>query len=120
MSEQYELDLDVQPSPTPARRRRRARPVSATTGEENVSKRRMRVNSRNRLMIARYYYWTEIRRRRYDDVMSILSEQEFFIEERTISNALLDLEDYLHELYEKKKDIRELKKEYPNWNWKEN
>lgn len=119
MSEQYELDLNVPPS-APVRRRRRARPISVTPGEENISKRKMRVNDRNKVMIARYYYWTEIRRRRFDDVMTILSEQEFFIEERTISNALLDLSDYLDELYEKKKDLWELKKEYPNWNWEVN
>lgn len=120
MSEQqYELNLNVQTS-APARRRRRTRPASAIPGEESISKRKMRVNDRNRVMIARYYYWTEIRRRRFDDVMSILSEQEFFIEERTISNAILDLSDYLDELYDKKKDLRELKKEYPNWNWEVN
>lgn len=52
--------------------------------------------------------------------MRILSE-EFHVEDRTISNALLDFGDYLDGLYKGKKDIRELKKEYPyrNWeNWK--
>ena len=36
-----------------------------------------RVHARNRALIARYYYWTEERRRRFDDVMRILSEDEF-------------------------------------------
>ena len=68
-------------------------------------------------MIARYYYWTEIRRVRFDDVMTILSEREFFVEERTITNALLDLSNYLDELYKKKVTGNLLKKEYPGWCW---
>lgn len=92
MQQQYELNLDVE------------------TKGEGIRHRR------NRELIARYYYWTEIRRRRFDDVMRILSE-EFHVEDRTISNALLDFGDYLDGLYKGKKDIRELKKEYPYRNW---
>ena len=88
--------------------------VDPATGQ---SSRRVRLSLRNRAMIARYYYWTEIRRRRFDDVMRILSDQEFFVEDRTISNTLLDLNDYLNELYKLKKEARELKKEFPSWNW---
>jgi len=52
--------------------------------------------------------------------MIILSEQEFFVEERTISNALLDWDEYLNNLYKKKCTVKDLKKEYPNWNWETN
>lgn len=115
MTEQYELDLEISTVAPVGRRRRIRRPV-----DSKQSNRRLRVNDRNRTMIARYYYWTEIRRRRFDDVMHILSKQEFFVEERTISNAILDLNEYLNELYRTKKDTKELRKEYPSWNWDSN
>lgn len=115
MPEQYELNLDVDTvTPNRIRRRRVKIAVDSTAGQ---SSRRARLSFRNRALIARYYYWTEIRRRRFDDVMRILSEQEFFVEDRTISNTLLDLNDYLNELYKQKKEARELKKEFPSWNW---
>ena len=115
MEGQYELPLDVAAKgPAEVRRRRIMRPLDASSG---LTSRRLRVNDRNRVLIARYYYWTEIRRRRFDDVMRILSTEEFFVEDRTISNALLDYGDYLDELYRTRKEPRELKKEYPSWCW---
>lgn len=114
MPEQYELNLNVT-TVIPERIRRRRAKMPANTND--LSSRRARLSFRNRAMIARYYYWTEIRRRRFDDVMRILSEQEFFVEDRTISNTLLDLNDYLNELYKVKKEARELKKEFPSWCW---
>lgn len=111
------IDLDVETKGEGIRHRRTRVSVQAAGGKTS---RQEHVYRRNRELIARYYYWTEIRRRRFDDVMRILSE-EFHVEDRTISNALLDFGDYLDGLYKGKKDIRELKKEYPyrNWeNWK--
>jgi hypothetical protein len=35
-------------------------------------------------LIRRYYFWSEIKRRRLDDVLEILSKKEFFISEQTI------------------------------------
>lgn len=115
MEGQYELKLDVVTTEGVGRRRRARRPPETS----QITSRRLRVNDRNRVLIARYYYWTEIRRRRFDDVMRILSSEEFFVEDRTISNAILDYGDYLDELYRVKKESRELKKEYPSWNWGE-
>lgn len=118
MPGQYELNLDVATvAPDQKRRRRVRKPVNAETDQTN---RRIRLSYRNRALIARYYYWTEIRRRRFDDVIRILSEQEFFVEDRTISNTLLDLDDYLNELYKNKKEARELKREFPSWCWDTN
>lgn len=107
---QQELPLIFETTSTA--RARRTAPV-----EGFLSSRRERINYRNRVLVARYYYWTEIKRRRFDDVMMILSEKEFFVEDRTISNALLVFDDYLSELYSKRPDSKELRKEYPNWNW---
>lgn len=111
--QQYELNLDVEIKGEILKRRRTRASVRTTTGKTS---RHEHVYRRNRELIARYYYWTEIRRRRFDDVMRILSE-EFHVEDRTISNALLDFGDYLDGLFKGKKDIRELKKEYPYRNW---
>lgn len=98
---------------------RRSR-IKKMPDKKDVSNRRIRVEKRNRLMIARFYYWTEIRRRRFDDVMKILSTQEFFVEDRTISNALLDFSGYLDELYKLKKVGHDLRMEYPGWDWSSN
>ncbi len=102
MQQQAELNQDIETT-----KHRRSR-VSAQA-IVNKTSRQKHVYRRNRELIARYYYWTEIRRRRFDDVMHILSD-EFHVEDRTISNALLDFSDYLEGLYKDKKDIRELKK----------
>ena len=114
MHRQLELDLDVEIRPTEVRQRRhRSRPASSEGARTSRGEHAYR---RNREMIARYYYWTEIRRRRFDDVMRILSD-EFHVEERTVSNALLDQGEYLDGLYRKKTEAKELKKEYPSRNW---
>jgi hypothetical protein len=85
--------------------------------ESKTLNRRARIDRRNRIMVARYYYWTEIRRRRFDDVMRILSDDEFFIEYQTISKALMEHSDYLEGLYHKKAGLRFFRSEYPSWKW---
>ena len=42
------------------------------------------ISLRDEKLIRRYYYWTEIERRRFDDTLTILSKQEFFISEARI------------------------------------
>lgn len=42
------------------------------------------ISLRDETLIRRYYYWTEIQRLRFDDVLKILSEKEFFISESRI------------------------------------
>lgn len=64
------------------RRRTRSLPRS---GDGNITSRADRIAKRNRLLTARYYYWTELERRRFDDVLKILADNEFFVEDRTIS-----------------------------------
>ena len=78
------------------------------------------VNKRNYLLIARYYYWTEIIRARFDDVLKILSKKEFFVTERTITNALNDYDEFMNELLDNKTTSLELKKMFPSWNWENN
>jgi hypothetical protein len=76
-----------------------------------------RLEKRNRIMTARYYYWTEIKRRRFDDVLRILSDNEFFVEERTISNTLVEQDDFYNELLRSKASTRKLKAMFPGFDW---
>ena len=71
---------------TVIRRRVRTQPK----GDKGIASRKDRLDKRNRTLVARYYYWTEIKRRRFDDVVKILSDYEFFVEDRTISNTIVD------------------------------
>ena len=46
------------------------------------------IELRNEALCRRYYYWTEERRLRFDDALTILSKQEFFISEERIMNII--------------------------------
>ena len=37
------------------------------------------IQKRDAKLLQRYYYWTEVKRLRFDDALKILSEEEFFI-----------------------------------------
>lgn len=50
------------------------------------------IDKRNRKVCARYYYWTEVQRMRFDDAIHQLSEEEFFLSEATILNILRKME----------------------------
>ena len=42
------------------------------------------ISSRDLKLFERYYYWTEVRRLRFDDTIKKLSEDEFFISESRV------------------------------------
>ncbi|KAA6313883.1 hypothetical protein EZS27_035417 [termite gut metagenome] len=42
------------------------------------------IKNRDERLCIRYYFWTEVRRLRFDDALKILSEQEFFLSEERI------------------------------------
>ncbi|MGN1210459.1 MAG: transposase [Candidatus Cryptobacteroides sp.] len=46
------------------------------------------IEARNRKIVQRYYYWTEVRRLRFDDAVKELSEHEFFLSEFMIWQIL--------------------------------
>lgn len=85
--------------------------------DASITSRRDRLEKRNRLLTARYYYWTEIKRRRFDDVLKILSDNEFFVEERTICNTLSDQDNFFNELLRSKASARKLKTMFPGFDW---
>lgn len=43
---------------------------------------------RDEKLIQRYYYWTEVRRLRFDDTLQVLSEREFFISKDRIMSII--------------------------------
>lgn len=53
---------------------------------------------RNRKIAERYFYWTEIKRRRFDDVLHILEWEEFFISQQTIRKVIREHSDYINTL----------------------
>ncbi len=42
------------------------------------------MEARDQRMFERYYYWTEVRRLRFDDAVRKLSEEEFFVSESRV------------------------------------
>lgn len=46
------------------------------------------VSARDRKLFERYYYWTEVRRLRFDDTIHRLSSEEFFISEGRIMQII--------------------------------
>ncbi len=60
---------------------------------------------RNKKLVERFYYLTEVKRRRIDDVLYILSVNEFFISEARILRLLSENNELLNELIEKKKKV---------------
>ena len=46
------------------------------------------IEARDQRMFERYYYWTEIRRLRFDDAIKKLSEEEFFVSEGRVMQVV--------------------------------
>lgn len=111
-----QLDLFDLPTPEPLRNRSRYR-TSAQECDSSITSRADHLNARNRVLTARYYYWTELQRRRFDDVLRILADREFFVEERTITNALLAQDEFLRELCAAKTTRKQLRKMFPGFDW---
>ncbi|MDR1518194.1 MAG: hypothetical protein LBS52_08935 [Dysgonamonadaceae bacterium] len=42
------------------------------------------IRKRDKKLCRRYYFWTEVKRLRFDDTLRLLSEEEFFISEERI------------------------------------
>ena len=95
----------------------RRRAFTLPNGDASIATPQDRLAKRNRTIVARYYYWTEIKRRRFDDVMKILSDYEFFVGDRTIQNALVDQDKLLHSLLEQRPTARKLAKLFPGFEW---
>lgn len=49
------------------------------------------ISARDRKLFERYYYWTEVKRLRFDDALRKLSSEEFFISEGRIMHIIRHL-----------------------------
>ncbi|WP_287827907.1 transposase [Prevotella sp.] len=49
------------------------------------------VNTRNIRVYERYYFWTEVKRLRFDDALKRLSTEEFFLSESRIMQIIRDM-----------------------------
>lgn len=114
--EEPQLDLfePLEFEPARYRIRHRTQPQSC---DGSIVSRRDRLNVRDKVLIARYYYWTEIERRRFDDVMKILAEREFFIDERRIGVILVEQDELYRQMCQEKPSRTDLKKRYPGFDW---
>lgn len=115
MANQLSFDFFEMPEIKPALHRRITR--SYGKGDDSIITRSDRLAKRNRTMVARYYYWAELKRRRFDDTIKILADNEFFIDDRTVSNILVDYDDYLRELLNTNATRAKLRDQYPGWSW---
>ena len=86
---------------------------------DNLKTRGDRINRRNHTLLARYFYWSEIKRIRFDDVIRILENSEFFVEYQTISRIITSYDGYYAFIkgMSSKDGIKYLKTKYPSWNW---
>lgn len=56
------------------------------------------IEKRNKALCRRYYYWTEVQRLRFDDVLKVLSQKEFFISEERIMAVLRCKSSDIHDI----------------------
>lgn len=93
------------------------RTIAKLTGNGSQNREDL-IAMRNHLLVARFYYWTEIKRLRFDDAVQHLSTKEFFVGERTITNALSSINYAGTSSETNSKNFKKLQKEYPGFNWK--
>ena len=105
MANQLSFDFFELPEIKTALHRRITR--SYGKGDDSIITRSDRLAKRNRTMVARSYYWAELKRRRFDDTIKILADNEFFI----------DYDDYLRELLNTNATRAKLRDQYPGWSW---
>lgn len=49
------------------------------------------IEARDKRLFERYFYWTEVRRLRFDDAISRLSQEEFFLSEGRIMQIIREM-----------------------------
>jgi len=71
---------------------------------------------RNTILIARYYYMSELKRLRFDDVVTRLSGT-FFISEFYVMRLLGTLSEQFDKMKEEHPTRESLKCKWPEWDW---
>ncbi len=78
------------------------------------------IDLRNRLLIARYYYWTDIWERRFEKVLTVLSKEEFFLTEPTLVRLIMRNDHIYREYLDAGTTVNQLARQFPSWNWGQN
>lgn len=63
------------------------------------------IKQRNEALVKRFYHWYEVKRLRYDDVLTRLSQKEFFISEARIEVIISENQCLLDSLYTKENKL---------------
>ena len=71
---------------------------------------------RDKCLAYRYYYYGQIHRMRYDDILRKL-ELEFFLTEHRLVTVLSDNKLILEGVVNEKPTVKQLAKLYPHWVW---
>lgn len=93
-------------------------PVIDIQKETGIGRSKLLISQRDRRLIHRYYYYTQLRRRNFPDTISILSVQ-FDLSEFRIVTCITTNRDILKDLSSRKPNLKELERLYPWMNWNE-
>ncbi len=74
------------------------------------------IEQRNNCMLARYYYYSCIRAKKYDEILSIIVK-EFFLSPSRISKILLDKLDDIKKMKENGISVYQLQNLWPQFKW---
>lgn len=76
-----------------------------------------RINNRNKMIGLRYWWLAEVNNLSNTYVISRLSEEEFFLNERTIVSIILGDSAWLEELRELRPTAKQLRQDFPSFTW---
>lgn len=91
-------------------------PSAVESNPDNKGRRNVFLDKRDEALISRYYFYAQVKRKRYDDCLVEL-EKEFFITAGVITQRIDLGLDVLKDLVDKNVKVVYLKRKYPNWNW---
>lgn len=74
------------------------------------------INYRNTAIAYRYYYHARIHKKRYDDILEILSK-EFMIAPYTIAKILTSNDELIQPIFKSNPDFATMKKLFPFFTW---
>ncbi len=81
-----------------------------------ISRHSRQLSRRNDCIVARYYYYSDVRHLFYNDVVDILS-LEFFLSTTTIAQLLLSHTTQIQDTRAEKPDLHKLKSVWPHLRW---
>lgn len=76
-----------------------------------------RIDNRNKMIGLRYWWLAEVNNLSNTYVISRLSEEEFFLNERTIVSIILGYSAWLEELRELRPTAKQLRQDFPSFTW---